>query len=189
MSENNLVNYDEFIFGMVLHRPSKIIKSPYMTDVIIDGENVLCHSPSLGCNGIIDRGIKVVCIKNKNMKAKSKYKIIGAYNKNNDNYIGTDPNISNNIVFDMIKNNKIPNLEDLTFIKQEHKVSSHTRLDIYGEKDNLKYYIEIKTAPVKDEETSLAIFPKGFRKKKSDPFSPAIKHIETLIELEKWIWK
>ena len=42
----HLVKYDEFVYGMVLHRPSKVVKSPYMADVLTNSENVLCHSPS-----------------------------------------------------------------------------------------------------------------------------------------------
>ena len=183
---NTLVQYDTFVKGIVENRPSKTIKSPYLADVLINGETVLCHSPSLGCNGHVSTGKTVLCIENKSKNAKSKYKVVASYNESSNSYVGTDPNISNKIVFDLIKNNKIVGLENLTKLKAEHKISKETRLDVYGEKEDNKYYIEVKTAPVKDEDTNKAIFPKGFRKKKSDPFSPrAIKHIDELIQLKK----
>lgn len=180
-----LIQYTELVEGTVVNRPSKSIKSPYLADVKINDEIQLCHSPSLGCSGYVATDKKVVCIENASKSAKSKYKIIASYNPESENYIGTDPNISNKIVFDMIKNNNIKELENMKTLKSEYKINNNSRLDIYGEKDNKKYYIEIKTAPVKDEETKFAVFPKGFRKKKDESFSPrAIKHIDELIKLK-----
>lgn len=180
-----LIEYNDLILGTVVNRPSKSIKSPYLADVKINDETLLCHSPSLGCSGYVATDKKVVCVENKSKNAKSKYKIIASFNPISENYIGTDPNISNKIVFDMIKNNNIKELENMETLKSEYKINSDSRLDIYGEKYNKKYYIEIKTAPVKDEETKLAVFPKGFRKKKDESFSPrAIKHIDELIKLK-----
>ncbi len=40
--------------GVVVKRPSKNCKSPYVADVIIDGSELMCHSPALGCCGLSD---------------------------------------------------------------------------------------------------------------------------------------
>lgn len=52
-------------YASVLARPSKSIKSPYLADIRLDdsGEDALCHSPSLGCMGLISEGARVMVAK------------------------------------------------------------------------------------------------------------------------------
>lgn len=52
-------------YASVLARPSKSIKSPYLADIRLDdtGEEALCHSPSLGCMGLISEGARVMVAK------------------------------------------------------------------------------------------------------------------------------
>ena len=86
ISEIVLYQSDKLLLGKVLKRPSKIIKSPYVADVIhnddinintdinvdIDDnsttivQNYLAHSPSLGCCGLADIGANVLMTENKN---------------------------------------------------------------------------------------------------------------------------
>lgn len=48
----------------VLARPSRSIKSPYLADVQLeDGTLALCHSPSLGCMGLISAGATILVAK------------------------------------------------------------------------------------------------------------------------------
>jgi hypothetical protein len=51
--------------AVVLRRPSTVIKSPYLTDVALlgqggEGEELLCHTPSLGVGGAVGPGMEVV---------------------------------------------------------------------------------------------------------------------------------
>ena len=68
--------------GLVLARPSKVCKSPYLADVRIFDEhdniiedNVMVHSPALGCCGLIAPNVYVLCSKSESTKNKSKYVI------------------------------------------------------------------------------------------------------------------
>jgi DNA-binding sugar fermentation-stimulating protein len=79
--------------------------------------------------------------------------------------------------------------------KSEVFVEEGTRLDFVGDSklhSGKKMYIEVKNAMIshqcdtKARYERCAIFPDGFRKKKTDPISPrAIKHAETLARLAK----
>ncbi len=68
--------------ALVLNRPSKVCKSPYLADVRIFDEfgnvledNIMAHSPALGCCGLISTGAYVLCTKSESTKNKSKYVI------------------------------------------------------------------------------------------------------------------
>ena len=192
--------YETLYDGVVTKRPSRYVKSPYVADVLINNvslvypqNTVLCHAPSLGCNGMVNSGAKVLLEKiyNGDEPKKCVYKIV--YVNDQDTIIGTNPYISNKLVFDMILKNMIPNLtnfgENSNNLKPEKKVGN-SRIDIYGEKTVNgileKYYIEIKTAPIKIENSDISIFPEGYRKSKKDTISErANKHLLELAELKK----
>ena len=55
-------------FGVVINRPSKINKSPYLADVFLEDENKneMVHTPSLGMCGYISTNAKVLVSKNNN---------------------------------------------------------------------------------------------------------------------------
>ena len=173
--------------GIVMKRPSASVKSPYMADIhlVEDCNTILAHTPSLGCNGYVDKTQKVLLFpKFGNPKTKSSHSVEFAYD--NGNVVGTNPNISNTIIYNLFKEFKldfITNYESSNVFKERTKGDS--RFDIYiKDNDGVEHYIEIKTAPVKDNTNNCAIFPKGYRKKKTDPFSPrAVKHLEELAKL------
>lgn len=193
---DSLHTYKNIVEGIVVKRPSRYVKSPYVADVLITQKitthpqnTTLCHAPSLGCNGMVDSGAQVLLEKiyDGDEPKKCVYKII--YVRLDDIIVGTNPYISNKLVFDMISNNMIPNLTDFDTLKAEKKVGA-SRFDIYGEKtinnEIQKYYIEIKTAPIKIENSKCAIFPQGFRKTKQHTISErANKHLIELSELKK----
>ena len=201
--EHNINVENCLVKGTVVKRPSKHVKSPYMADVILDSDvdnqdnnsnendksnelnEILAHTPALGCNGYVDKGQSILLLKNKNQKTKSSHKVEFAYD--NENLVGTNPYLSNDIVGKMITKKKIPQFADcnITNFKRE-KTVGNSRFDVYFEDGETKYYIEVKTAPVKDITKNNAIFPKGYRKKKTDSFSPrAVKHLEELGKLAK----
>ena len=184
--ENTLIN------GTVIKRPSASVKSPYMADVEIDNESninkILAHTPSLGCNGYVDKGQPVLLLPKLGGKTKSSHSVEFAYEKNTNTLIGTNPNIANNIVYNLLINNlfdNYKNYEQKNVLRE--KTKGNSRFDVYiKDNENVEHFIEIKTAPVKDNEKNCAIFPKGYRKKKTETFSPrAIKHLNELSFLSK----
>ena len=185
--------------GKVIKRPSASVKSPYMADVVLQNEvsvqnkvvqqtNILAHTPSLGCSGYVDKGKEVLLLPKLGGKTKSSHSIEFAYEENTNVLVGTNPYIANSIVYDLLRSNKLEKFKDYDNKNVfREKTKGNSRFDVYI-KDNhgVEHFIEIKTAPVKDFENNCAIFPKGYRKKKTDPFSPrAIKHLEELTWLAK----
>jgi len=192
---------DSLILGKVIKRPSASIKSPYMADVKLltntntnncnenenDNENdILAHTPSLGCNGYVDKGQNILVMPKFGNNTKSSHSVEYAYDK--EILVGTNPNISNLIVYNLLVNNLLDSFKnyDNKNVYRE-KTKGNSRFDIYiKDNEDIEHFIEIKTAPVKDYDNNCAIFPKGYRKKKTDTFSPrAIKHLEELTVLAK----
>ena len=179
--------------GIVIKRPSSLVKSPYMADIELKNsssseEKILAHTPSLGCNGYIDKGKRVLLLPKLGGNTKSSHSVEFAYETDTNILVGTNPNISNNIVYNLLINNLFDNYKNYeTKNVLREKTKGNSRFDIYiKDNENVEHFIEIKTAPVKDFEKNCAIFPKGYRKKKTDPFSPrAIKHLEELTLLAK----
>lgn len=65
--------------ALVLNHPSKVCKSPYLADIkVFDNkdeiieENVMAHTPALGCGGLVKQGAWVFCTKSTSEKTKSK---------------------------------------------------------------------------------------------------------------------
>tara|TARA_B100001287_G_C22681918_1_gene530963 strand:- start:1449 stop:2216 length:768 start_codon:yes stop_codon:yes gene_type:complete len=175
---------DNIIRAQVVKRPSATCKSPYVADIIVDGsdEIELAHAPSLGCDGMADKGAIVYVTENKNPKAKCKYVIYLSQVKNT--IVGIHPKISEKLAHQILKNNKLPMIDEVDELKAEVTIDD-SRFDFTcKDKDNTKTIIEVKSVPIVDNQGK-SYFPHGFRKKKSDPISPrAIKHINSLRELK-----
>lgn len=190
----------ELFEGTIINRPSKKIKSPYLADVLINNENILCHTPSLGCCGLVSSNKKVLMTKKNSKNAKSKYSIDFTFDKKT--IVGVNPLYANKIVEIALKKNYIKELINLQNLKREYKIDE-SRFDFYGEKNNKKYYIEVKNVPLadfvdvdkkerkkyndKDYEYNkkISYFPDGYRKKKTEPISVrALKHINHLKKIK-----
>lgn len=204
----------------ILARPSKVCKSPYLADITVYDEqenvieeNVMAHSPALGCCGLIVSNVFVYCTKSESTKNKSKY-VIHHIIQENGSVIGVNPMLANPIVKSLLLNNKITefqNIKDLqaevTVINQQEKEDEdnksrfdYTFTNEYGN----KVYCEVKNVPLADVvdvsekmrkkmdlssydfNKKIAIFPDGYRKNKSEPVSVrALKHINHLAEIKK----
>jgi len=205
--------------GLVLHRPSKVCKSPYLADVKIfdnDGnvleENVMAHSPALGCCGLITTNTYVLCTKSESSKNKSKY-IIHHVIDENDSIIGVNPMLANPIVKSLLLNNKIEQFQNITQLKSEITVND-SRFDYtFFNECGQKVYLEVKNVPLADVVNSslsthkfivsskerkkidlskydlskkIAILPDGYRKNKDEPVSVrALKHVNHLASIHK----
>ena len=154
-----LFNASKFRKALVINRPSKKIKSPYLADIklfddannLIDIEH-LAHSPTLGCNGMIASNIIVYVTENngeKDEKRKSKYTIFNIQINNPEIIIGVHPMTANTIFENILKNKIIDELKDAINIRREVKVLN-SRIDFYCEIDNKKVFLEVKNVPIAD---------------------------------------
>lgn len=197
--------------ALVLARPSKVCKSPYLADVkvfdeegnIIE-ENVMAHSPALGCCGLISKDAYVMCTKSESLKAKSKYVIHHVVQKSLDSVIGVNPMLANPIVKSLLLKNKIEEFQNISELKAEITIDE-SRFDFtFLNEEGKRVYLEVKNVPLAnfidasekelkklnlslyDFNKKIAIFPDGYRKNKAEPVSPrALKHVNHLAKIHK----
>lgn len=177
------------IRATVVNRPSKSIKSPYVADIVLDdGTQAMCHTPGLGCCGLVSTGRVIYVSKAANVKSKTAYtaQISESLDSEGTYYVGIHPMVSQAVASKLL--DKV--VCGLTW-KTEVSVNQHTRLDFVGiGADGKKTYVEVKNAMITlsgvERAKRRAVFPEGFRKSLSEPVSPrAVKHAETLAELMK----
>lgn len=153
MTDIVIHSIDEIVEGIIIKRPSRHIKSPYVADVMIGGEEKLAHCPSLGLCGMITEGSLVFMTENTG-KTKTQYKVhavlisevesVDEMNKSGEVIVGCDPILSNKIgakLFDTIDQ-----FAHYTHHKQEHTYGN-SRFDHYYEIDGKSVYVEIKSVP------------------------------------------
>jgi DNA-binding sugar fermentation-stimulating protein len=184
----DLYTLPQLFKATVVNRPSKTIKSPYVADILLeDGSVALCHTPGLSCSGLVVPQRCVYVSKAASAKAKTAYtvQISESVDSEGTHYIGIHPMVSQ-----MIASKLLNKICETAVWKSEVKVNDHTRLDFVGlcSDNNKKIYVEVKNAMISlSKETRVsrrATFPEGYRKSKTESFSPrAVKHAETLAEL------
>jgi DNA-binding sugar fermentation-stimulating protein len=172
----------------VLHRPSKIIKSPYVADVVLDsGEEALCHTPGLGCSGLVAPGRILYVSRATNNSAKTDYTAQVAECEDSEGayYVGIHPMVSQ-----AMAGHLLDHVHPDVVWRSEVKVDTHTRMDFVGTvASGKKVYVEVKNAMIShqthvERSSRRAVFPEGYRKVKTDTFSPrALKHAELLGDL------
>ena len=178
---NLLISLDNLIEATVIKRPSKIIKSPYVSDLKLENydEEHLGHSPSLGCCGLADNGRKVLVqyidtSKNKSKnkkdddsKLKCTYRIYCAIHQEcineginegiNEEIIGIYPKLAEELFESALNKNLISKLMNIKEYKRETKIfiQGHvdSRFDFSGIDENgTKFILEIKNVPLADYE-------------------------------------
>ena len=198
-----LFTIDQLHKGVIIKRPSAHIKTPYVADVTVENIEFLAHTPSLGCCGLADKGAEVLMEKTE--KTKTNFRVqLAIFNepeKNNIQYIGINPKLSETLVNNALLNNCFHNLKNIKKIGREKKILN-SRFDFIGvDKDNRSFILEVKAVPLADYDdiyakerkkkdytnraydTKISYFPDGYRKKLKDTVSPrALKHVQ---ELEK----
>jgi DNA-binding sugar fermentation-stimulating protein len=153
MSNIEIHRIEYVVEGTIIKRPSRHIKSPYVADVMIGGEEYLAHCPSLGLCGMIVPGSVVFMTKNQTA-TKTDYKVhavvvnefeVKTVLKDTDEVIvGCDPILSNKIgkqLFD-----KIEFFKNYTEHKQEYTYGN-SRFDHYYKINDQDIFVEIKSVP------------------------------------------
>lgn len=187
----------DLIKATVVARPSRYNKSPYLADILIEGqeEPVVAHSPALGCNGYVAAGQTVWVMPNISEKTISKYTIYHA--EQDGEIICIHPQVANSVARGLLDTSLV--MPGLLGIKSEVTVGE-SRFDFAAATDDgRKVYIEVKSAPIADivdalprervreiaalgdgPHASAAIFPYG-NNPKAGLLSPrALKHIQHL---------
>ena len=214
-----LVDLKEVCRGEIVNRPSKKCKTPYVADVRIEMgqdqdqdqdevQEILGHSPSLGCCGLADKGAIVLMTKTSGSTKQPvcSYRIDLAIYKEDDNEIivGINPKMGETIAEEALKQNCIACLQNVKSYTREVKIMN-SRFDFAGiDVNGTPFVLEIKNVPLadyvdvpkKDREHCLAqlehknfhekiaYFPDGYRKNSTDVVSPrALKHIQELEEI------
>jgi len=184
----SLYTFVPLVKANVLHRPSKTIKSPYVADIVLeDGTTALCHTPGLGCSGLVATN-RTIYVSKSGPKCKTAYtaQLSESVDAEGTYYIGIHPMVSQHIASKLLDR-----ISTTVLWKSEVKINEHTRLDFVGTASTgKKIYVEVKNAMISHSTnaraTRRAIFPEGYRKSKTEPISPrAVKHAETLTELVK----
>lgn len=190
--------------GIVLNRPSKINKSPYLADVDYNGKSYMAHTPSLSLSGLIKKDAIVVMEKNENKNNVSKFKIVCVKIKeyetgNKSIYVGANPVLVNSLFMTCLRK-KLIKFPKIVSVKSEAKYYD-SRIDfIFLDSKNQRHVVECKYAPTVDYHPDhkphnkvsvgdsinykrASIFPDGWQYKKGAVVSErAIKHLNALIK-------
>lgn len=197
-----LYELNDLVEGYVVKRPSKYIKTPYVADVLLLNNEVLAHTASLGCCGLVDHGASVLLgkmpiPKNKNTNQKCEYRVYLSIYKDelNETIVGVHPKLAEDLVENALQLNFLSKLKSVKTYKRETPVyiegKVDSRFDFSGiDNNDIPFIMEVKNVPLADYEditsiekkkldfssrewnSKVAYFPDGYRKKKTDPVSP-----------------
>ena len=158
---------NELISGLFVKRYKR-----FFVDVIIDKKIVTAHCPNTGSmQGLLIQNNKVWLTKSNDPKRKLKYTL--QIIESNGSKVGINTHLTNKIVLDALKNNKIKNFKAME-IKTEVKFGDNTRFDFLITDSNSKKFIEVKNVTL-SRTNKLAEFPDAVT-------SRGAKHIDELIK-------
>lgn len=205
-----LYQIPEPVQGTIVKRPSQHCKTPYMADAIIDSsaQEILAHTPSLGCCGLAEKGSHVILSKIVSKTAKSSHRAELSIHRDGSHQeiVGINPKLSETIAERCLQYNCIDNLNNVRSYKREVTLLN-SRFDFVGVDENGRDFVmEIKSVPLADYvdapkkekkkllkdlpedqkqfHNKIAYFPDGYRKNNTDLVSPrALKHIQELQEI------
>lgn len=163
-----LLKIENLIEGSVIKRPSKIIKTPYVADIIHSNDEspILGHTASLGCCGLADAGATILMApipKSKSKKQTEKlscgYRVYLSIIKDKDAeiIIGIYPKLAEDLVESAIKRNVINSLQNIKKYKREMAIyvegKVDSRFDFSGiDSNNIPFILEVKNVPLADYE-------------------------------------
>jgi len=164
-----LLKIDGLIEGVVVKRPSKFIKTPYVADINIVNQNVdtvLGHTASLGCCGLADAGATILMAPTTvNKKKKDKDKLSCEYRvylsvlleREREIIVGIHPKLAEDLTESALKRNLLSTLQNIKRYRREvamyieGKVDS--RFDFMGvDCNDIPFIMEVKNVPLADYE-------------------------------------
>lgn len=203
--------------GLVVARPSKTIKTPYVCDMTInkDMEEIkLGHTPSLGCNGMVDKDASVIAVKRNT--GKCEYGVIASIveereierDKSVKYVVGVDPSLAEKFAGEILLNGVIEGLKVESNMLDKQKTYKDCRFDYCGVTKNKEPFVcEVKNVSIAEYEnkspselkkmkttkqfedrpynSKIAIFPSGYKARGQVHSERALKHVKTLTEIKK----
>ena len=151
-----LMNIGNLIEGTIVKRPSKIIKSPYVADIIPitkENEEILGHTASLGCCGLADVGATILMskiqIKTKTKtktkkqqsdsgeitveKPKCEYRVLLSCfidkERNKETIVGIYPKLAEDLTEQALKQNYLSKLQNVKSYKRETVIYVEGKVD------------------------------------------------------------
>jgi sugar fermentation stimulation protein A len=166
------------MLGTVLSRPSKVCKSPYVADVVLEnGTKVLAHAPSLGCGGLCDRGAKVYLRVSTGTSKVCTHSIEASQQPGC--VVSVNPKDAEEFIDTCLRNSLIERLSGASNIQRETSLL-HSRFDFSGvDGSGRPFVLEVKSVPLSEGE--IAYFPSYSKKGLVSP--RALKHIQELTQL------
>jgi DNA-binding sugar fermentation-stimulating protein len=162
MSSFAILKLNNLNEGVIVKRPSKICKTPYVADILDEnGCEVLGHTASLGCCGLADAGATIMmeenCNSNKKTVCNYKVQLSIFKERNTEIIIGINPKLAEELVESSIKNNLLKKLKNVQCWKRETKIyvegKVDSRFDFTGiDENNIPFIMEVKNVPLADYE-------------------------------------
>lgn len=151
-----LMKLDNLIECRVLKRPSKFCKTPYVADIITNNnEELLAHTASLGCCGLVDCGATILVSKTMNKKSKCSHIVYLSVIK--DQIIGVHPKLAENMVEVALQKNLLTRLQNVQKYQRETAIYVKdlidSRFDFTGiDSNGVRFIMEVKNVPLADYE-------------------------------------
>ena len=164
-----VLKLDNLVEGAIVKRPSKLVKSPYVADVVINDTEILAHTAALGCCGLCEAGSTILLApmkkntkkpdseKTESTKCLYSVQLSIINDKNNEIVIGVYPKLAELLVENCLTKNYLSILQNIrkykreTAIFVENKVDS--RFDFSGiDNNNIPFIMEVKNVPLADYE-------------------------------------
>ena len=157
--------------GQVIKRPSKYIKTPYVADIkcVDTSEQVLGHTASLGCCGLVDVNASILMAvspvpktktvpKNKaNLKCTHTVYLSVLRFNGNEQIIGIHPKLAEKLTENALTNNLLSRLQNVKRYRRETAIyikdQIDSRFDFTGvDQDGIPFIMEVKNVPLADYE-------------------------------------
>ena len=176
-----LLKLEILIEGSVVKRPSKLIKSPYVADIITSNSDsisktILGHTASLGCCGLADAGATVLMspVPLKKKKEKDDGKLSCKYRvylsvileRDTEIVVGIHPKLAENLVEAALNANLLSRLLNIKKYRREATIyvegKVDSRFDFAGiDCNDIPFIMEVKNVPLADYEDITAKDRKG----------------------------
>ena len=166
-----LFKIDNLMEGQVIKRPSKYIKTPYVADIkcVDTSEQVLGHTASLGCCGLVDVNASILMAvspvpktktvpKNKaNLKCTHTVYLSVLRFNGNEQIIGIHPKLAEKLTENALTNNLLSRLQNVKRYRRETAIyikdQIDSRFDFTGvDQDGIPFIMEVKNVPLADYE-------------------------------------